>query len=326
MIKKVVGLCITLLFLWFALYNINISGVVSIFKLFHLSYLPVIVIFYILSLCIRGIRWKLLLCNNNYSWLHLAELSTAGTMLNIFIPARAGDLFRAYYLGKIKEESKLKIFGSIILERLFDGLSVFIILFLSIKIYFSHSEVLNITAKTAGIIFVGSIITAYLLLRTRKIKCLLDFIKKKIFPSVSNRTHIFVKLNKHINSFCEGFQAFENKKILLQAFICSIAIWGLECFVVHFIINSFELVFPLSAAFFVLSLTTFSTMLPSTSIFLGPFQGAYILALGIYGADKEMALAISVIHNMILIVIISAIGLLWMLQSNFFANKNTLNE
>ena len=79
------------------------------------------------------------------------------------------------------------------------------------------------------------------------------------------------------------------------------------------------------AALFVLTLTTFSTMLPSTSIFLGPFQAAYLLALSIYGADKELALAISVVHNLVLMVIISVIGLAWMFRHNFADRKNPTN-
>ena len=90
------------------------------------------------------------------------------------------------------------------------------------------------------------------------------------------------------------------------------------------IINSFGVSFPVSASLFVLSLITFSTMIPSTSIFLGPFQAAYILALSIYNVDKEFALGIAVVHNVILTLIVSIIGLCSALRLQL-KSKNSIN-
>ena len=326
MMKKILGLCVTLIFLGVILYKIDLANVVSVIRLFHLSFLPFIIVFYVLSLLLRGVRWKLFLNNDSkYSWFSLAEISTVGTMLNIFIPARAGDVFRAYYLGSFKGEKKLKIFGSVILERLFDGTAIFLILVFAVKMYFSTSEVINVTATLAGALFLGSLLAAFILFRFNKLNSFFDFIETKLLKSDVDGKHWLSILKHHVYSFSEGFAILKDNKVLLLSLGYSLAIWGLECVVVYFIINSFELVFPVSAALFVLTLTTFSTMLPSTSIFLGPFQAAYLLALSIYGADKELALAISVVHNLVLMVIISVIGLAWMFRHNFADRKNPTN-
>ncbi len=327
MMKKIIGLCITLLFLGLIFYKIDMVNVISVLKLFHVSYLPYITLLYIIALGLRGVRWKLFLGNEpKYSWLHLAEISTVGTMLNIFIPARAGDLFRAYYIGKVKGEKKLKIFGSVILERLLDGTAIFLILLFSVKVYFSTSEAINITTTLAGILFLGSLSAAFVIFRSPKVLGkFFDLIENKFFKKETGTNNLFFKIKHHALSFSEGFSVLKDNKVLVLSFIYSLIIWGLESIVVYFIINSFGLVFPLSAALFVLTLTTFSTMLPSTSIFLGPFQAAYILALSIYGADKEMALAIAVVHNLILVMIVSVIGLSCLLRYNFHPDKNTLN-
>ncbi len=328
MIKKIAGLCITLLFLGLIFYKIDMANVISVLKLFHVSHLPYIVLFYLAALGLRGVRWKLFLGNGaKYSWLHLAEISTVGTMLNIFIPARAGDLFRAYYIGKVKGEKKLKVFGSVILERLFDGTAIFLILLFAVKRFFSSSEVINVTTTLAGCLFLGSLATAFLIFRSfDAVNKIFDFFENKLFNKNRKPENFFYKLKQHTLSFSEGFSILKDNKTLVLSFLYSLAIWLLECIVVYFIINSFEIAFSLSAALFVLTLTTFSTMLPSTSIFLGPFQGAYILALSIYGADKEMALAISVVHNLILMTIVSVIGLICLLKYNFKTGKNTSNS
>ena len=57
-----------------------------------------------------------------------------------------------------------------------------------------------------------------------------------------------------------------------------------------------------AASLFVISLISFSTMIPSASSFIGPYQYAYILALGIFGIDKSTTLGISTIHQTILLL------------------------
>ena len=96
----------------------------------------------------------------------------------------------------------------------------------------------------------------------------------------------------------------------------SMVIWGLEVYVAYLILSSFNLGLGFAAALFVISLISFSTMIPSTSVFLGPYQYAYILALGIFGVDKSITLAISTIHQALLIVILTIIGVFYLLVFN----------
>ena len=58
-------------------------------------------------------------------------------------------------------------------------------------------------------------------------------------------------------------------------------------------------------------------MLPSTSVFLGPYQYAYIIALSIYGIDKSTTLAISTVHQTILMLLLTFVGLYYLIKFNF---------
>ena len=57
-------------------------------------------------------------------------------------------------------------------------------------------------------------------------------------------------------------------------------------------------------------------MIPSTSVFLGPYQYAYILALGIYNIPKSTALAVSTVHQAVLMVILTIIGGFYLMRFN----------
>ncbi len=329
--RKIAALVITVLLLGLIFYKINWGELIQTFKEFNFRNMVLIVPFYVLTLYLRGIRWKALLLDNPiYSSLHLGEVFTVGSMLNIFLPARAGDVYRAYYLGTVKSESKMKVFGSIILERIQDGICVFLILLFAVLLYCREQWIIHL-AYGIGALFVGSLLIFYLIFKFNKIDFICEksvAIAEKLPEKMALQAKKFItKLCDYINSFIGGFEVLDNLKCTLVSFLSSFVIWGVECYVAYLIIDSFDLGLGFSAGLFVLSLISFSTMIPSTSVFLGPYQYAYILALGIYNIPKSTALAVSTVHQAILMLILSVIGGFCLMKFNISLNEvKTINE
>lgn len=318
--KKIIALFITLVLLGAIFYKIDWSELISTFKDFDFKNIWQIIIFYVLTLYIRGIRWKALLLNDKkYSSLHLGEVFTVGSMLNIFLPARAGDVYRAYYLGSVKGEKKMKVFGSIILERTLDGISVFFMLLIAILLYCKQQWILHI-AYGIGTLFIGSLAVFYVIFKFDKIEEICGWFsnlarrlpQKAAEPS----TRAVEKVCCYTKSFMEGFTVLDYPKYWFIACVTSVLVWGIEAYVAYLIVDSFGLGLGFSAGLFVLSLISFSTMIPSTSVFLGPYQVAYLMALGIFGIEKSTALAVSTVHQGILIIILTVLGGFYLLKFN----------
>ena len=118
---------------------------------------------YILSLYIRGIRWKYLLCKNpKLSKMKAFASFATSNAINSYLPARMGDFWRAIHIGNEINESKAKLLGSIILERILDGISVVLILVFAIIFYCKQQWILNIAYISASI-FIFSLITIFLI-------------------------------------------------------------------------------------------------------------------------------------------------------------------
>lgn len=318
--KKIIALFITLVLLGAIFYKIDWSELIRTFKDFDFKNIWQIIIFYVLTLYIRGIRWKALLLNDKkYSSLHLGEVFTVGSMLNIFLPARAGDVYRAYYLGSVKGEKKMKVFGSIILERTLDGISVFFMLLIAILLYCKQQWILHI-AYGIGALFIGSLAVFYVIFKFNKIEEICGWFsnlarrlpQKAAEPS----TRAVEKVCCYTKSFMEGFTVLDYPKYWFIACVTSVLVWGIEAYVAYLIVDSFGLGLGFSAGLFVLSLISFSTMIPSTSVFLGPYQVAYLMALGIFGIEKSTALAVSTVHQGILIIILTVLGGFYLLKFN----------
>lgn len=322
--KQIILLVITIIFLVLVFNKVDFGMLLDTVKKFELKYLLSIVCIFLLSLYVRGIRWKFLLMNNSkYSALNLAEIFTVGNMLNIFLPARAGDIYRAYYLGDEAGEKKLKIFGTVILERLFDGIAMFCILLGAILLYSDAKWILDLTVGI-GAVFIIGIVTFYLIFKYNKSRQVCKFIVSKIPAEKAQR--LIRKLNTYLNIFIKGFSAFKKPWYMLFILLLSFIAWGLEAVVACLIVNSFGLNLSILAGIFVLALTSFSTMIPSTSVLVGPYQAAYILALGLFGIEKSQALAISAVHQIILILIFTIVGGFLMLKFNIKAQSSRQRE
>jgi len=304
--KNFFTLLITIFFLGLIFYKIDFNVLIKTFKIFNFKSLVIIILLYMFGMYLRGIRFKaVLLDDKKYSVLELSENFILGSFLNIFLPARGGDLYRAYKLGADKNESKMKILGSILIERTFDGICVFGILLFAVLTYCKQPWIISL-AYSAGTLFFGCLFVFWFTFKFNKLDYFCENIinVSEYLPEKISKVliQILKSITKHLNTFIEGFRVLNSIKYTFKAFIWTAIPWALECYIAYLIINSFNLHIGFSAALFVISLISFSTMIPSASVFIGPYQYAYILALGIFGVDKSSALAISAVHQSILLV------------------------
>jgi len=312
--EKILGLLISVLFVLLIFWNLDIKQLLNTFSIFNYKVLILFVPLYILSLWLRGIRWKSLLCDNIKLSIKEAFLSfTACNTINSYFPARAGDFWRAYHIGKKLNESKMKMLGSIILERIIDGISVLLILIFAVISYCKKPWILNIT-YIATLLFVGSFIFFFILIKSNKTGAF--FTKLKSIPILKNFEKHINKIENLLNNFLEGFQSFKNIRCLVVAFFLSFIAWGIECFVTYVLISGFSNEYGFSIALFVISFIALSTIIPSSSIFVGPYQFAYIFALGIYHITKANALAIAFTHQVTIMLITTIISVIYFMTEN----------
>ena len=120
-----IGFLITLIFLGLFFRQTKFGDIKNAFE--HANYaialasLPV----YFIGLWVRTVRWQYLLRPvKRVSTARLYPVVIIGLMANNVMPARAGELVRAYILGEREQISKAAALGTIAVDRLFDGLTL----------------------------------------------------------------------------------------------------------------------------------------------------------------------------------------------------------
>ena len=120
-----IGLIVSLVFIAFFLYRTEFDEIRDAFReanyLIALASLPV----YFLGILLRTLRWQYLLRPvRKVPARRLYPIVLIGLMANNLIPARAGELVRAYILGERERVPKAAALGTIAVDRLFDGLTL----------------------------------------------------------------------------------------------------------------------------------------------------------------------------------------------------------
>ena len=186
---------------------------------------------YYLALWIRTVRWQYLLRPvKNVPAIRLYPVVIIGLMANNLIPARAGELARAYVLGQREKISKTTSLGTIAVDRLFDGLTL--IPMLLIVGAFAAGDTtfavgyrwftVNLNLAGLGIVMsalfgAALAVLFYLTLSTRG-RTQLHALIHRFAP-----TSVKPNVEGLIDSFLEGLQALRSPVNLAAAFALSVA-------------------------------------------------------------------------------------------------------
>lgn len=272
----------------------------------------------ILSLSCRAICFKQLISKSvNAPLKELIPLCISSAALNIVLPARAGDIFRAFFIGQKYSVNKIKIFGSVMLERLFDVFIIFCFLLVGVFIYHRNELAMKMCIFTGICILLGIIFIVFAY-KFNKINDICTFIidKTRKFPFSNLIEKVVSFSNKTCNSFIEGFEAMASIKRILLTILASIGIWIFEC--TNFLVTIYGFGYEIhwSVTIFIICFIALACMVPSTSIFIGPYQIAVIAAFALYGVNKEGALAISFTEQAIVTIVTAIVALMFLLKNN----------
>ena len=318
-VKSLIALLITIIFTVIVLNQVDIKDTLETFNLLNIKYVYFLVPFFMLIMTMRALRWKVLLPENKCSFYNLYEIYMTSNLINIFLPARAGDIFRGVYFGHKFNLSKMNVLGTVAAERILDGLTVIFILLVGILMY-NKSELAVKLVIVASLLFFGSFFIVLWIYTNNKIDEICLFVKENIgfLPEKIREKAIFFidKINPFLNSFIKGFETFATPQRMLLAIIFSLLSWSGDCLFIYFLVFAFGIKASFVMTFFVVSFIALSTIIPSSSMYIGLYQYAFILALGLFGVDKSPSFSISLVQQGIMLITYIIIASIFVLRKN----------
>ncbi|MFQ5822496.1 MAG: lysylphosphatidylglycerol synthase transmembrane domain-containing protein [bacterium] len=301
-VKFSLGIIISLISLYWAFKDVNFQQIIDSFKLINFQYLPIVLGLLLLSLFLRTLRWKLLLSPiRKESIKNIFSVLMIGYLGNNVLPARMGEVLRSLVLNKNYGYSKSASLATIILERLFDGITLLIYLGIALW-FFPFPEWVKNGGRVLGAAFLFAMILLYVMLIKKK--TVIKFISL-IFVVDS----LSIKISALFDRFNSGLKILKEKRKLLGISGLSLCIWFIEALFVFTIIKSFGLNLSFLAPLFVTIMVSLGTMIPSSPGYVGTYQLLCIAAFVPFGVEKDLALSISILMHGIILIVTTGLGL-----------------
>ena len=331
--KKFLGILISLIFILIIINQLDINKTIKYFGLMNPLFILPIIPIYLSSFLFRAFRWKIFLSGNKIKLNSLLSSLFVGFSLNCVLPARAGELYRAYFFSKKENLRKTKVFTSVILERIFDGFILFLILLTVICLVYPDVLFFKI-AISAVLIFFGSFTFLLILVKLQKTGDKRNKIKL-LFLKIASIKFLSLKISKKVekfintvfsilNSFLEGLESLNSVSLLIKSVFYTCLIWLIEGTFIYLVIKSFGINISFWGALLVLTVTAFASLIPAGPASIGPYQWGYIIALKFFNIEPELALAVSIVNKFITIFLILSAGYFFIWKDHININKEKL--
>jgi uncharacterized membrane protein YbhN (UPF0104 family) len=266
---------------------------------------PVVVSIFV-RFWLTAVRWQVLLRPVKHVGIHrLFGVTMIGFMANNVLPARLGELVRAYALGKSESLSKSLSFATIVLERVFDGLTL--LGFLLVGILFLRPGPWIVWPAIAALGLYAGVLGGLLWLRAGLgVGWLLDRL-----PGRMRRTAAEL-----VDSFALGLDVLGDARALAVTAALSLVIWLVNAAGVWAMFVAYSLELPAYASLLVLSLVALALVLPSAPGYVGTFQLGTVAALALFAVPEATALSLSLLYHAVNYVPITLVGLAYLASMN----------
>jgi uncharacterized protein (TIRG00374 family) len=304
------GLFISALFIYLAFRKVDLAELWLVTKSADPALLLLVIFATIFQYVVRAWRWGLLLEPiNPCRFINRLTTILIGFAANCVLPARLGEFIRANYLGHTEKISGSSAFGTIVVERLFDGLTLLIVLFIGIMgtTFQGEWEPLNEKLHNAGYML--------LLMYIGVIVFLVGFkYRPQIFISILERLLFFLpeKFRKKITdmlwNFSLGLVLLKSPAKWFLVIFYSFLVWAIHLVQIQWLQQALGLSLPFISTFLIMAMASLGVMIPSAPGYVGTFHLSVLYAFLLYGVGREEALSAAILWHAALFMTTLIIG------------------
>jgi len=275
----VLGIALGGVFLWLAVRNVDPAEVAAALRQLDSNWLIAGVAVYVAAIGLRCLRWGILLrATGSVKWRHAAEALITGFAANYILPGRVEELFRADYARRVFNISRFTALGTIVVERVCDGVVLVCALWigfariLSTRVISPEKSWALLVGAASSVLFGAAV--AFILVSHR-----IDLRRFGIGESIAVR---WDRLIDGVSSVLRG-----HATIIV---LCSIGVWTLEAIALADIVRSFGVSLSPPETLMLLGLASLSTLVPTAPGYVGTFQLVFAHVFHMFGYPEAIGI------------------------------------
>lgn len=258
---------------------------------------------------LRAVRWRVILdpVAPNIPFGPLWRSTAIGMMVSNIVPARAGELARAYALSREVEEVPFSTaFASLAVDRVFDALIVLMLMFGAMMM---PSFPAGAAGKVAGYAIGGAVFVAAVVIVLyaivffpKQIISIFELVARRVAPKFEERGRaILVK-------FANGLSVLRSPRRFALVFFWALLHWLLNASAFWLGFLAVGVRSPFGMALFAQGLIAIGVAFPSSPGFFGTFEALGKFALGLYGIPQAPAVTWAIGFHLLSFIPITLIG------------------
>jgi len=314
----VIGLAVTAALLVWALWGIKPREVIAHVQHADPLLLLAAVVLATATFPLRTIRWRLILRSvdgHRFDWVPLWHATAIGFMANNLLPARAGEVARAYAVTRQLPVRFTTALGSVGVERVFDALVMLALMAVAIAApSFPARTMVNghslATLASAAALLFGAVLGFALIVVHRPAPwlALLGRVLHRFLPQRAAD-----RLTHWAEGIVAGLAVLKSPARFAGVVAWSLVVWGVNAAAFAVCFRAFGLEVPLEAALLLQGIIGFGVAVPSTPGFVGVFEAATRVTLAIYAVGPSLAVSYALTYHLTTFIPITLLGL-WSLS------------
>lgn len=303
------GAVLSIVFLGISFYKIEWKETFHVLKNIHWGYLFMAFLLMWAGFLWRTIRWRRLIDvgkapEERISFVQCFIVMSIGYMANNILPARIGEVARAYLLSRKKFGTKSFALGTIVTERLADVLMLVLMISFTLLTIKLPPESRDIATSGAAIGFLAATgLVGAIIFRTlveSLVKRLLNLFRLEKYSD-----HLIEMLDR----FLKGVSCGGSFKTLGLVWFDSFGIWFLGLLMTWYVALACNLEVGLTQMLYVMCVVNLGAMLPSAPGYVGTYQFFCVFSLAAFGISKERALAFSLVSHITWYLPLTVVGI-----------------
>lgn len=282
-----VGLLISSVALYLAFRTTNWAEVAGAFGSLRYEYVILSLVVVMISDVMRGMRWSMLM-QGRISMVDGFWLFNIGYLFNNVLPARLGEFVRPILGGRRPGVTFTSALSSIVVERLFDLISVVILLSIGL-VALPLPDWATTSGITVGAASLAGVIVLALAARYPDPALKVGVWALVLIPGISRE-----RAGAFLSSFVEGLGAVSDLRHFAIGFGMSLACWAVSCASAWLFMLAFWPNVPIPVAAFVLGAAGLGVAVPAAPASVGTFQAAVIAACLAAGYDLSTSQSFSI--------------------------------
>jgi uncharacterized protein (TIRG00374 family) len=299
------GIAVSAVLLWLSVRGTNLSEIGAALAAAN----PIWIVPYLLALCssywLKALRWRWLLssaCDARAGQLFAPIM--IGHLGNLALPAQLGELVRVACAARQLHIPASTAFSSIVLERIFDLLTVLFVFGVALLLGADASPLLmRAGTAVAAIAMALTILTAAYLAWTQRFVWFVGVVTAKLPQKARD------PLLSSLEQGATGVQTLRQPSVLVRVVAYSILQWSCLLLCVHLSLIALGIEVPIAAPLLVLGFAVVSVTLPTSPGFVGAIQIAFAIGLEPFGVGADRAVAASVYYHVLAVAAVLVLGL-----------------